>query len=75
MSQKYDLEYKYEELQVLWQQDEINTLLSFLNAMCEGCFRESQLYLRNQIEDQTENFRDKKQGKITSIDLIYETVS
>jgi hypothetical protein len=46
MSQKYDLEYKYEELQIIWQQDEITILLSFLNAMCEGCFRESQLYLR-----------------------------
>lgn len=43
--------------------------------MCEGCFRESQLYLRNQIEDNRENFKDNKQGKITSIDLIYETVT
>jgi hypothetical protein len=41
MSQKYDLEYKYEELQIIWQQDEITILLRFLNAMCEGCFRES----------------------------------
>lgn len=43
--------------------------------MCEGCFRESQLYLRSQIDDRVENFKDNKQGKITSIDLIYETVT
>lgn len=41
MSQKFDLEARYDELQTNWQQDEINVLLRFLNQLCEGCFLES----------------------------------
>jgi hypothetical protein len=62
-------------LTVIWKQDEIISLLDFLNYMCEGCYKESQNYLRDQFEDSIENFEDLKQGKITSIDLIYEVVS
>jgi hypothetical protein len=75
MSQKFDLEARYDELQTNWQQDEINVLLLFLNQLCEGCFRESQLYLRKQVDDASEDFRDRKQGVITSVDLIYEVVT
>ena len=46
-----------------------------MNQLCEGCFRDCQLYLRKQVDDASENFKDKKQGIITSVDLIYEVVS
>ena len=46
-----------------------------MNYLCEGCFRESQNYLRDQFSDMQEKLGDIKQGKITSIDLIFEVVS
>jgi len=74
-SQKFDIEARYDELETNWEQDEINVLLRFLNQLCEGCFRESQLYLRRQVDDASEDFKDRKQGVITSVDLIYEVVT
>lgn len=59
----------------MWKQEELITLLDFLNFLCEGCFRDSQNYLRNQLVDISESFKDIKGGKITSIDLIYEVVN
>ena len=56
-------------------EDEMNNLLMFLNAMCENCFRPAQLFLREQMkEDVKASFKNVKNGKITSVDLIYQVV-
>lgn len=49
----------------------MNTLLQFLNSLCENCFKPAQIFLKKQVDDE-ENFKDQK--KITSIDLIYQVV-
>lgn len=70
-SQKYDLEFKLDELQNSWQQDEMEVLLEFLNSMCENCFKPAQLFLRRQVFDEQDVFEKVNAGKITSIDMIY----
>jgi len=49
----------------------MNTLLQFLNLLCENCFKPAQLFLREQIND-SESINNKTSGKFTSIDLIYQ---
>lgn len=35
------MEYSYEEMEALWQQEEIGILVTFLNQFCENCFKPS----------------------------------
>ena len=49
MDAKYELEAKYDDLLTIWKQDEITTLLDFMNLLCEGCNPDSQNYLRDQF--------------------------
>ena len=46
-----------------------------MNFLCEGCNPDSQNYLRDQFMGVPTKLADVKQGKITSIDLVYEVVS
>jgi hypothetical protein len=74
VSAKYDVEQKYQDLKDSWMEDEMIHLLQFLNSLCENCFKPAQLFLRNQIFDDESKAQNHKNGKITSIDLIYHVV-
>ena len=75
MGRKYDLELKYDEMKQNWMEDELNDLLKFMNSLCENCFEEAQIFLKEQMVDDDVDFKCKNRGKISSIDLIYEVVS
>ena len=55
VNQKFDTEFKLSKLKANWQQEEMLTLLQFLNAMCENCFRPAQIFLRKQGFDEGES--------------------
>ena len=46
MSPKFDLEFKYGQMQAHWKEEEIYTFLDFMSLFCENCFQPAQLYLR-----------------------------
>jgi hypothetical protein len=71
MSPKFDLEYKYAQLQSHWQEEEIYTFLDFLSLFCENCFLPAQEYLRSQLED---TGTEAIGADFTSVDLIYQIV-
>jgi|APSaa5957512535_1039671.scaffolds.fasta_scaffold72149_2 hypothetical protein len=56
-------------------EDELNDLLKFMNSLCENCYEDAQIFLKEQMVDDDSNFKCRHRGKISSVDLIYEVVS
>lgn len=47
LSQKFDLEHKYAEMNSTWLEGELENLFMFMSKLCENCFKPAQLFLKH----------------------------